>query len=89
MNGVGTLWSECFGLPLCVSEARRPQLRGHCDLRLLGLPVPWHEFIPSGGRPVGGDFGDDISDVGLWVDAIHFAGLDDGIDGGGAIAADL
>ena len=53
------------------------------------LPFPRHEFIPSGGGPVCGDFGDGVGDVGLGVDAVQFAGLDDGIDGSGAFPADL
>jgi hypothetical protein len=53
------------------------------------LPVPWHEFVLAGRWPVVCDFGDDVGDVGLRFDAAYFAGLDDGVDGGGAIAANL
>lgn len=34
------------------------------------------------GRLVVGYFGDDVGDVGLWVDVVCFVGLDDGVDGG-------
>jgi hypothetical protein len=70
-----------------------PEGRRLCGLRVGGVcegpPVPRHEFVPPCCWPVICDFGDDIGDIGLGFDAVHFAGLDDGIDGGGAFAADL
>jgi hypothetical protein len=51
------------------------------------LPGPRHEFIDAAVGPALDDFGEDVGDIGLGVDAEHFAGLDDrGRDGpmGGA-----
>lgn len=52
-------------------------------------PVPGHELVPARGRPVAGDFGDDISNVSLRLDSVELAGLNDGVDRGGAFAACL
>ncbi|AMK17106.1 hypothetical protein K663_03585 [Sphingobium sp. MI1205] len=58
--------------------------------RLLILPsVPGHEFISAGSGPAASDLGDDIGDIGLRFEAIELCGLDDGVDGSGAIAACL
>lgn len=38
------------------------------------------------GRPVARDFGDDVGDVGVRVDAVGLAGLDDGVEGSGPFA---
>jgi hypothetical protein len=51
-------------------------------------PVPRHELVPAGGGPVAGDLGD-VSDIGLRLDPVELAGLDDCVDGGGAFAAGL
>ena len=44
---------------------------------------------PSGRQPVGGDLGDDVGDIGLWLDAVHLGRLDHRIDRGGTRAAGL
>ena len=54
---------------------------------LFRLPVPGHEFVPSGCWPVACYFGDDIGDIGLRFDAVEFAGFDDRVDGSGAFTA--
>ncbi len=46
-----------------------------------------HEFAPSAGRPVAGNFGKDFGDISLGVDAVSLVGLDDGVDGSGTFAA--
>jgi hypothetical protein len=51
--------------------------------------MPGQKFVPARGGPVGGDLGDDIGDVGLRIDAVGLAGLDDGVDRGGTLAAGL
>jgi hypothetical protein len=48
-------------------------------------PVPSKEFVDSAGRVIG-DALNDVSKIGLRVDAVHFAGFDDGIDDRCAIA---
>ncbi|MBB4184789.1 hypothetical protein GGE07_001415 [Sinorhizobium terangae] len=52
----------------------------------MGGPVPRKEFVD----PVYGMIGDaidDVGEVGVRVDAAHFAGLDDGVDDGGTLTA--
>ena len=50
-------------------------------------PRPWHEFVDAVVRPSLGDLLHDVSDVGEGLDAVQLAAFDDGIDGGGALAA--
>ena len=54
--------------------------------RLLGT-VPGHELIPSRRWPISCDLPGDVGDVALRIDAIGLAGLDDGVDRCGALAA--
>jgi hypothetical protein len=54
--------------------------------RLLG-PVPGHELVPWRRWSISCDLPSDIGDVGLRVDAVGLAGLDDGVDRRAALAA--
>jgi hypothetical protein len=56
-------------------------------LIFIGSPVPRHEFVPAAGGPVVGDPCDDVGDIGLRVDAVGLAGLDDGVERDGTLAA--
>ena len=49
-------------------------------------PVPRHEFVPAAGWPIACDPGDDIGDIGVRVDAVGLAGLNDNVDGRGTLA---
>lgn len=50
----------------------------------MGGPVPRKEFVdPICGRI--GDAIDEVGEVGVRVDAAHFAGLDDRVDDGGTL----
>ena len=51
------------------------------------MPVQWEQFVPAGGGPIGGDFADDVGDVGLRLEVVHLCRLDDRVDHGGALAA--
>ena len=55
--------------------------------RLLArLPVPGQQCVDLSGRMVG-DAADDVGEVGLGVDMVELAGLDDGVENRGAVAA--
>jgi hypothetical protein len=51
-------------------------------------PVPWKEFIDPVGRVIS-DALNDVSKIGLRVDAVHFAGFDNGVDDRCAIATGI
>jgi hypothetical protein len=55
-------------------------------LRLLGRPVPREQLVEPPGR-VGGDAREQVAQVGLRIDAVELGGLDQCVDGGGALAA--
>lgn len=52
-------------------------------------PNPRHEIVPARGGPVAGDAFEDVGEVGLPLDGVHFTGRDHGQDGGGPFAAEL
>ena len=51
-----------------------------------GHPVPRQQFVDPLGRMIG-QSGEDAGEPGLRVDIVEFAGLDQGMDGGGAAAS--
>jgi putative transposase len=50
-------------------------------------PCTGHDFFYAVVGPIGGDFLQDIRDIGERFDAVKLAGFDDGIDRGGALAS--
>src|SRR5690349_12778005 len=54
----------------CVRSSSSGQAPG-----ALGRPYPRHELVKTRGRPEIDQFGEDVGEVGLRVDAVKFAGL--------------
>ena len=52
------------------------------------VDVPGRQFVDTVDRVVG-DAGEHLGQVGLRIEAVQFGGFDDGVDGGGALAAFL
>jgi hypothetical protein len=48
---------------------------------------PGHELVDARGRPEVDEPGEDVSEVGLRIDAVHFAGLDQRSDAGPVLGA--
>ena len=65
---------------------------GDCGSRRDGVstlrigPVPGQQFIDAPGR-MAGEAGENIAEPGCGIDAVELGGLDQRVDGGGALAA--
>jgi hypothetical protein len=55
---------------------------------LVGFPIPRKQVGDLAGWMIGQP-GQDVSEPGLRIDVVHLAGLDEGIDGGGAVTAGI
>ena len=49
---------------------------------MLGRPGPGHEFVETRGRPEVDELGEHVGEVGLRIDAVQLAGLDERRDAG-------
>src|SRR5437660_12343594 len=63
------------------SVARRKSRRDTLSAVLCARPGPWHEIINARGRPQIDQFGQDVLDIGLRINTIELAGLDERGDG--------
>src|SRR5204862_1366562 len=63
------------------SVARRKSRRDTLSAVLCARPGPWHEIINARGRPQIDQFGQDALDIGLRINTIELAGLDERGDG--------
>jgi len=62
-------------------RAVRPSSSGQA-LSALGCPDPRHELVETRGRPEIGQPGQHVAEIGLRVDAMEIAGLDERSDAG-------
>src|SRR6478736_9679224 len=72
------------------SVGRRKSRRDTLGAVLRARPGPWHEIINARGRPQIDQFGQNVLDIGLRINTIELAGLDQRGDGspvGGALVA--
>jgi hypothetical protein len=60
---------------------RRKSRRDTLGAVLRARPGPWHEIINARGRPQIDQFGQDVLDVGLRINTVELAGLDQRGDG--------
>src|SRR5428012_2702 len=58
------------------SVARRKSRRDTLSAVLCARPSPWHEIINARGRPQIDQFGQDVLDIGLRINTVELAGLD-------------
>jgi hypothetical protein len=58
-----------------LTVSRELGLRGELAGWALSRPSPGHELIETRGRPEIDEFGEQVGEVGLRIDAIEFAGL--------------
>jgi hypothetical protein len=63
------------------SVARRKSRRDTLSAVLCARPSPWHEIINARGRPQIDQFGQDVLDIGLRINTVELAGLDQRGDG--------
>ena len=63
------------------SVARRRSRRDALSAVLCARPGPWHEIINARGRPQIDQFGQNVLDIGLRINTIELAGLDQRGDG--------
>src|SRR3954447_16761560 len=61
-------------------------LCGECCGGTRSGPVPRQQLVDALGR-VGGEAGEDIAQIGLGGDVVELGRLDEGVDGGGTLAA--
>ena len=52
------------------------------------FPDPRQQFCDAVDLVIG-DAGEDIAEIGFWIDGTEFAGLDQGIDCGGTLASSV
>ena len=52
------------------------------------MPIPGEELVDAVDGMIG-DAAEDVGEVGVRVEAVHPAGLDDGVEAGGALASGI
>ena len=74
---------------IALSVARRPEIMRLARVWFLCLVASPTACFHTASGPVARNFGDGVGNIVLRLNAIEFACLDDGIDGGGAFSTDL